>query len=151
MHAVLLRITFPDTQTLLARGGNVLDIACSCISFTHNETCEHYKATYGNERNRIRILDYPAKGIEPGEISEAHTWEGVRYPGFAKDTVKMWHVYNRGKLLSFFQTSAAVLLDIRASRLKRRLKERLQCTVCPFVARNRMLCIHETAGLGLMS
>lgn len=151
MDANLVRITFADSDTVRTQSGNAVDISCNCIEYTTTGNCEHCKATYGSEENWMRIMALSVQDIHPAETGGSDSWEGVRYPGFPKDTVELWHVFNRGKVSSMFQTSATVLLDIRAARLSKRLKERIQCTVCPGVAKNRMLCIHETMALGIMA
>jgi len=148
MHVNLARLTFLGEASLHSACSNIVDFSCSCMEYRASNTCLHKEATFNNVSNKMRILTLASRNIRASLLENStDDWECLRIPALPRDDVSLWQVYRRRHLSSTFSTSATVLLDMRKSRLRKPHRDRLICSACPGVAKNRMLCAHETAAL----
>jgi len=151
MHIDLVRMTFRERQSYLSESGSLLEFTCTCYEYRKHDNCQHKDATFCNIENKLRVLTLANRDLSPVVNGDSQNgWNTLRIPQLPRDDVQLWQVYKRRCLSSEFRTSATVLLDMRKSRLGKGHRERLLCSACPGVAKNRMLCAHETAALESM-
>ena len=145
MYAVLVRITIRSSDV------DDISVTCSCHKFRLSECCEHFEAVYRNEENKMRIRSLAARSTSSSRsICDENKWDALQIPCVDGDDVEVWHVFLRKALSSQFRTSSIVLLDMRKQVVWKTPKSRVQCMTCPGLARNRMLCVHETIAAELV-
>ena len=56
MHVGLLRFRLPGAESLLSGRGNLVEISCTCKTFSLAIDCEHVTSTTANLENKIRLM-----------------------------------------------------------------------------------------------
>lgn len=119
-------------------------MSCSCESFCRSNECKHTDAIFQNLANKIRLITLTRRAVHASSTTGPYSgWSCIHLPSCEGDDVALLQVFLRDHVSSTFRSSSTMILDTNRSVRNRRVEDRAQCCICPGVASNRMLCIHE--------
>ena len=143
IHASLVRVIM-NRGPICSEVKSKITVSCSCSMYRTDKQCVHVDAVINHEPNRMRIMTFATRRLpELSSMAAENEWNDFKIPIQDGDDVDVWHFFLRRSLSSVSRTSSAVLFDKWKVVNHKHPRLRIQCLLCPGLAPNSTLCLHE--------
>ena len=144
MHLSFYKITF--VRNSYSESGRVYSFEgiCSSFAYAENRNCEHENAVLCTTSNRIFVSGLISRRLDAvKKYNSTKICDCIRIPFETKKDIVLCLTFQQKLLWSVFQTTAMVMVYMKKNKLGRNLTDRVDCSVCPGLAVNRINCVHE--------